>query len=97
MRRWLPCQAWMSVEQTSGEWQCDPAQHAFVSQNLVEESAARSPVAVYERMNRLELGMEDRRLGDGRDVIPGSKGDQVIKMRSDPLVSRRDVERSIAG
>ena len=69
------------------------AQHAFVSQDLVKKSTARPAVAVHERVNRLELGMEDRRFGDGRDVIPCRKGNQVIKIRSDPLVSRRNIER----
>jgi hypothetical protein len=35
----------------------------------MDEAAANTAIAVAERMDRLELGMRDRRLRDGRDVV----------------------------
>ena len=55
----------------------------------MDERTADAPVAVDERVDRLELGVRDGRLGDGRQVVAGHEGDEVLEQRADEVLGRR--------
>ena len=66
---------------------CDTAS----AKDHVDEAPADPTVAIEERMDRLELGMGDRRLRDRWQIVAVGEGDQIIDQRLDVGLWRRDV------
>ena len=61
--------------------------HAATPQDHVDEAAADAAVAVDERVDRLELRVRDRRLGDGRQVVPVHEGEEIGDQRRDLVLA----------
>ena len=61
---------------------------AATPQYGVDECTPDPPVAIGERMDRLELGVYDGGLGQHRDIRSVGKGDQVVHIAGDGLRCR---------
>jgi len=61
-----------------------------VAQHRLDDCATGSAVAVWERVDRLELGVRDCDLGQCRDVDSADECDEVIYRRRNTVVVRRN-------
>ena len=71
------------VEQPSGDGDGDVPRDARRPEEGVDEGAAGAPVAVGERVDRLELGMRHRGLREDGQVVPRAEGDEVVDCQAD--------------
>ena len=62
-------------------------------EDAVEKDPARAPVSVDEGVDGLELGVSDRRLGNGADVVPADKGDKILETALNACRGGRNEER----
>ena len=81
------------MEKPCGDGERGTREHALVSENAVEKDPARASVSVDEGMYRLELGVSDRRLDNGADVISADKGDKILETALDTLRNGWNEER----
>ena len=61
------------------------------AKDRVDERPPDAPIAVDERVDVLELGMGDRRLRHGRQIVAKDEQAGVLKQGRDRLGRRRDV------
>ena len=61
----------------------------------MDDRPASTAVAIWKRVDRLELGVCDRCLFEDRDVVSGKMGDQVVDRRRHPLVLWRNKVRGV--
>jgi hypothetical protein len=63
-----------------------------VPEDGVDEDSADAAVAVRERVDGLELGVDDRGVGERRSVFAIGEGHEVVHQVADAIGRRWDVE-----
>ena len=56
----------------------DTRRETPATEDKVDQRPARAPVAVHERVDRLELGVRDRRLNNRRQRVIAAEGAEVM-------------------
>ena len=70
--------------------------HATAAEHDMDQTSARSAVAVAERVDGLELRVRYRRLGHSRQVGEVDESDEVVQQPGDAILGRRH-ERGVRG
>ena len=63
----------------------------------MDEGAPRAAVAVDEGVDRLEVGVGDGGLGQGRQIRAAGEGEEVLQRFGHPFVPGRNEERARGG
>ena len=73
------------MQETCGDWQGRVAQDFIRCKHAVQKCPTGTAVSVGERMDGLELRVEQGCLGNGGDVVSLSKGNEIVQARTHPV------------